>query len=345
MSKRATIKDIALEAGLSTASISQALRPRLGSNIKLPEETVKRIKEIAERLNYRPHAGARSIRARSFHNFGFFLAKEGEYTHSPDGYIAGVHDAADAKNYRITLIRLPHQAETIRHRLPSIFDEQNLDALIIGSYHEITNTIHEKLRKDNLPIVYLNDKHANNSVYVDDVAGSRIATQHLIDKGRQSICYILRKSPDNLPLESLHHSAPDRLQGFKAAMEAASLEPHTSTIFRETVVGPGSELDDEWWESVKHHDALIAYDDDLANALARFLYNKRIRVPDDIALVGYNGDYGSLSAWQELTTMRIPSYQMGRAAVEIACELVKNDNATPIPSQKFIPQLIPGKTS
>ena len=58
-SRRATIKDIALAAGLSTAAVSQALRPHPNSNIKLQAETVERVKRIASELDYQPHAGAR----------------------------------------------------------------------------------------------------------------------------------------------------------------------------------------------------------------------------------------------------------------------------------------------
>lgn len=343
--KRITIKDIARAAGLSSASVSQALRPKENSSIKLTEDTIERVKKVAKRMNYRPHAGARSIRAQSFNNLGFFNAKEGLFTHSPDGYVAGIHDAADEKGYRVTLIRMPLQAESIQHKLPSIFDEQNLDALIIGSYHSITARIHERLRQDNLPVVYLNEKHAENSVYVDDEKGSKTITQYLLEKGNKSIGYVQRKTPQNPSIEQMHHSAADRLQGYTDAMRQAGLEASVSTILSSNVVGPGSELQDDWWDSVKHHDALLTYDDDLANSIARFLYKKNIRIPDGISLAGYNGDYGSLSAWNNLTTMRIPSYKMGKAAVDMAAELVRTKNNQPIPSIKFEPELVKGDTA
>ena len=75
--RRTTIKDIARTAGVSTAAVSQALRPHPKSNIKLPPETVERIKEVARQLDYQAHSGARSIRSNSFGTIGYFAARTG----------------------------------------------------------------------------------------------------------------------------------------------------------------------------------------------------------------------------------------------------------------------------
>ena len=96
-SRRATIKDIARAAGLSTAAVSQALRPHPKSNIKLQQETIDRVKRVASQLNYQPHAGARSIRSNSFDTIGYFAAKTGLFINSPAGYLAGVHDVAEGE--------------------------------------------------------------------------------------------------------------------------------------------------------------------------------------------------------------------------------------------------------
>lgn len=81
--RRVTIKDIAHAAGVSTAAVSQALRPHTNSNIKLQRETVERIRQVAQDLNYQPHAGARSIRSNSFGSIGYFAARTGVFTNSP----------------------------------------------------------------------------------------------------------------------------------------------------------------------------------------------------------------------------------------------------------------------
>jgi LacI family transcriptional regulator len=344
-SKRATIKDIARVAGVSTASVSQALRPSSTSNIKLQQGTIDRVKSVALQLNYRPHSGARSIRSKHFGTLGYFVAKEGLFIHTPAGYMAGVHDAAEEIAYWITLIRLPHRLDEIRNTVPSVFSEHNLDALVIESYSEISEQIHDRLFDMRLPVIFLNDKHDVNSVYVDDQYGSGLLTQHMIDKGYRDICFLLRQNINGSPkVEDMHHSAVNRMTGFTETMEKNNLKAVVKMV-KTPVVSRDVDLTDEQWGQIKEHGAIIAYDDDLANMIGRYCYRHRIRIPDDIAIAGFNGDYGSLCSWQKLTTVKIPSYEMGRHATEMALDLVRNGNHKPIPSAVYRPTLIPGDTA
>lgn len=343
--KRApTIKDIALAVGVSTATVSQALRPNPGSNIKLPAETVRRVQATARKMNYRVHSGARSIRSKVFYNIGFFTAKEGK-AHSPDGLLAGLHDMAEEAGYRITHLRLPKEMERIQEWVPHMLNERGLDALVIGSYHPISTYIHDRLKDDNLPVIYLNDRHPHNAIYVDDRWGGESMTRHLIERGYRRILFVMRSSPDNPPLESMHHSAKERLEGYRAVMNAAGLEPRDVTLFADEVVGGPYRFPPEWPALLQDADALMAYDDDLANQLGRHLYAQRKFIPDDIALTGYNGDYGSLSAWKALTTMQIPFYEMGKASFAMARALAKSGNAKPAPSIAVRPVLVRGDTT
>lgn len=343
--KRATtIKDLALALGVSTATVSQALRPNPRSNIKLPEETVARVRAAAAGMHYRAHAGARSIRSRVFRNLGFFTAKKGR-AHSPDGLLGGAHDAAEEAGYRITQIRLPEQVEEISGRLPSILNERNLDGLLIGSYHPISARIQAQLGGDNVPVVYLNDRHEKNAVYVEDREGAREMTQYLVERGYRRICFVLRKAPDDPPLERMHHSAKERLEGYWEAMREAGLKAAEQTVRAAEVVEAEHRFPRNWRSWVERYDALLAYDDDLANQIGRRLYQHGIRVPEDIGLAGYNGDYGSLCAWQEMTTMRIPFYEMGRLGFGLARELVESGNVEARPSRAVRAQLIVGRTT
>lgn len=342
---RVTIKDVAHAAGVSIATVSQALKPRAESNIKLPEDTVDRVKTVAESLKYRPHTGARSIRARTFMNVGFFSAKSGIFTHSPDGYLAGVHDAANEKGYSITLIRLPQNISDIQGSLPSVFTESKLDALIIGSYHEISSAIRRYFEDEKLPIVYLNDRHQTNAVYVDDVDGAATMTTHLIESGYRKIVFLLRRHVRGQQISEMHHSARDRYEGYRNAMHQYGLTPILEEVYTDNVIGEGSELPEDLWERLKSSDCVFAYDDDLANNFGSLLYSKRLKIPDHIGLAGYNGDYASMCAWQTLTTMRIPSYEMGQAAFELALELVQSPHREELPSRTFSPILIKGNTT
>ena len=324
--RRTTIKDIARTAGLSTAAVSQALRPHPNSNIKLQAETVERVKKVAIELNYRPHSGARSIRSNSFSTIGYFVAKTGQFTNTPYGYMAGVHDVAEEHEFRMALIRLPMAIDDISTAMPSVFSERNIDALVIESYSELAYQIYERIQASGMPVIFVNDRHETNSVYVDDEWGAVQVTRHLIDKGYQRLCFIQRRTAGGPAIEKMHHSAADREAGYRSVMLEAGRPATCHTVFTSDVVGLDVELSQEDWDVIVAHDAVIAYDDDLA-------------------IAGFNGDYASLSAWQRLTTVKVPSYEMGRKAAEMAFELVDSGIDNPLPSSVHRPTLILGQTT
>ncbi|BCU77594.1 LacI family DNA-binding transcriptional regulator [Luteolibacter sp. LG18] len=340
-----TIKDIAQSVGLSTAAVSQALRPHPNSNIKLQAETVERVKSAAEKLNYQPHSGARSIRSNSFNSIGYFTAKTGQFTNTPQGYMAGVHDVAEEQGFRITMIRLPRTLDDISQAMPSVFTERNLDALVIESYNELADQIYKRIQASNMPVVFVNDRHETNSVYVDDEWGAIQLTNYLISKGYKRIAFIQRQTLGGPPTERMHHSAVDREAGYRKAMTEAGRRPVYHTVQTTDVVGLDVELTSEDWAVIMRHDAVIAYDDDLANLICRTAYDRNVRVPDALAVAGFNGDYASLCAWQRLTTMRIPSYEMGRKAAEMTFELVRGGPDISRPSVAVRPILVPGQTA
>lgn len=344
-SRRATIKDIAHAAGLSTAAVSHALRPHPKSNIKLTADTIERVKRVALEMDYRAHVGARSIRSNSFGSIGYFTAKTDLFINSPAGYLAGVHDVAESQGSRITLIRLPSDLDDISDAMPAVFSERNLDALVIESYSEIARQIYERVEASRLPVIFLNDRHETNSVYVDDVWAAAELTSHLIERGYRNIGFFHRQIRGGAPVKKMHHSAADRETGYRKAMRKAKLPVSCHTVTTAGVVGTDLEVSTADWEIIRQHDAVIAYDDDLANLIGRIAYDRRVRVPKALAIAGFNGDYASLSAWRPLTTMRIPAYEMGRKAAEMAFQLFKSGPDATIPSVAYRPTLIFGQTT
>lgn len=343
--KRITIKDIAHSAGLSTAAVSQALRPRANSNIKLQQETIERVRRVAAELNYQPHSGARSIRSNSFNAIGYFVAKAGQFTNTPYGYMAGVHDIAEERGFRMTLIRLPRDLEDISKAMPSVFSERNLDAIVIESYSELAYQIYERIQTFRMPVIFVNDRHKTNSVYVDDEWGAVQLTDHLLERGYQRIAFIQRRTVGGPPISKMHHSAVDREKGYRKAMRKAGRTAVSHTVVTTDVVGLDVELRDEDWEAIRQFDAVIAYDDDLANLIARRAYDRGVRIPKTLAIAGFNGDYASLSAWQRLTTVRIPSYEMGRKAAEMVFNLVDGGADASLASSVHRPTLMIGQTT
>ncbi|MCC5805427.1 MAG: LacI family DNA-binding transcriptional regulator [Opitutales bacterium] len=344
--KRVTIKDVAREAGLSVAAVSQALRPTERSTVKVSEATRERVVAVARKLDYRRHAGAGSIRSSRFQNVGFFVAKMGPRTRAPEGYLRGVVDGALLHDYRVVFSPVATEAGEYRETVPGILREKNLDALIITSHHAMTAEIHAELEGSGLPIVYLNDRHPHNAVYVDEAAGAREMTRHLVGSGYKRIAFLLRKSTMNPPLSRMHHSARERIDGYRRAMRAAGLEPDVRTVLMRDLVEENQRMPEDWLpEGEPLPEAVFCYDDDLANSVAKLFYRRGIHVPRDVALAGYNGSYAALCAWCPLTTILLPTYEMGRAAFSMAMELVEAGGDANVPSLKFMSTLSVGEST
>ncbi|MEM9159320.1 MAG: LacI family DNA-binding transcriptional regulator [Verrucomicrobiota bacterium] len=342
-SKRVTIKDIAKECGLSIGAVSQALRPTPGSSIKTSAKTAELVRKVAEKLNYRPHTGARATRLNRFNNLGFFVAKD-EHSYLPQGYIDGIHDAALSRDFRLSLIRLPYDPTLLKDSLPKLFREQSIDALVIASYSSLSAAIHEELKNAHYPIIYLNDKHPYNSVYVDDVVGGRMMTQHLLEKGYKNIQYTYRKPKGNPSLKSLHHSQKDRHNAYRKAMKEAGLPENIVALPTTDSLDPLNRVETRQLFPNGRPDAIMSYDDNLASGIGKTLFKENIRVPQDLALTGYNGDLISRAAWLNLTTVKVPTFTMGQIAIEMALELINAKDKDQIKSRKVTPSLIPGNS-
>ncbi|VGO18511.1 LacI family DNA-binding transcriptional regulator [Pontiella sulfatireligans] len=345
---RVTIKDVAREAGVSLGAVSQALSPNPKSTIKVGDATIMKVQKAAAKLGFRPHAGAKSVRSNKFHNIGFFMAKKsGSLDRPPEGYLTGVSDAAQKRGYRIVLVGMESGQGNYQDVVPSLLREKNLDALVVASYHHLSALIHDELENMGLPVVYVNDKHEFNSAWVDDLDGARMMTDYLIERGSKNVVFAMRTHFEGQRIEDMHYSARMRIEGYTAAMKAAGLEPDIRTIMMRETLDFNQRIPDDWLfgNGRPLPDAIFAYDDDLANSIAKIMYRKGIRIPEDIALAGYNGAYASLCAWRPLTTMRIPSFEMGYTALELAIQIIEGSGQKEFPSIKFRPELVIGEST
>ncbi len=323
--KRVTLRDLAEELGLSDRAVSQALNPR-ASNVKLSPNTVERIQELAARWNYRRDSRARSMRYGRFFNIGYFEAKKKATAWPLLGAESGVCDAAIEHNYHVVLIRLPSDKSPEPNSVPYIFRESSLDALIISHAGNLTEELEQIIDGCNLPIVYLNEKKTHNAVYVDDLHGCQELTRHLISRGNRKIAYFSTAAN--------HYSVFDRKAGYRKAMEDAGFDSDVIEISKDDDAGFST-----WFAAHRDVEAIVCYSDLGALHLIRLLYRTEQHFPRNLSVAGFGDDFSRDCSPVDLTTMRTPFYEMGKAAVEMALELVERNTRT-IPSRIFTPELV-----
>ena len=163
---------------------------------------------------------------------------------------------------------------------------------------------------------------------MDDLTGGGEITQYLISLGNREIGYY-SDSP-----EMSHYSAADRKAGYRNAMKTAGL---TANVLDSRPNSPSQFS--EWMDAYKELDAIVCYNDLTALRVFRHLYHTPVKVPADLAVTGFGDGFALDCSPVLLTTMRIPFYEMGKAALEMALELVQGGQPT-IPARVFSQELV-----
>ena len=310
--RRATTKDVATRAGVSQGTVSNFLNhPEWVSPPK--REAVERA--IAD-LGYVRHEAARHLRTGHSQTIGMLLLD----TDNP-GFIhlaRGVEDYAIERGWNVLIANSARDLERERSYL-RVYAEARVAGVIVVPHDEFDEGAHD-IRAGGMPAVVidrLETGHGNISVGVDDVAGGRLAGQHLVDLGHRRIAFV----GDDSTATPVH----DRMTGLRSAVTAAGgdfeVMPTELSVDGGRVVGtrlahlPASE----------RPTAVVAAIDLIAFGVLQALLQFGVRVPDDISLVGYDDVPFAKQLSVPLTSVRRPHYEMGAMAAELLLAAVSGD--------------------
>ncbi|MFI1371984.1 LacI family DNA-binding transcriptional regulator [Streptomyces longwoodensis] len=301
--RRVGIKDVAREAGVSLGTVSNVLnRPEI-----VAESTRSRVLEVIESLGYVRSEGARQLHGLAsrvlavlVHDLTnpFFTALAG-----------GVEQAAREADLGVMVCSGAHRpAETARH-LSLITSHQVRGAVLAAA--EGAGRTAAAFRRNAVPYV-MADQNAPQpgacSVGIDDVAGGRAAVRHLLERGHRTLVFV---------------SGPVRLQQIRdrhrGALGALSEAGVAASALRELpcpalTVGAGRDAGRRILGLPDRPTAVFCANDLLALGVLQALYEAGLRVPDDIAVIGYDDIDFAASAVVPLTSVRRPAAAMGRQA-------------------------------
>jgi LacI family transcriptional regulator len=314
---KVTLDDIARELNISKASVGCALSDRAG-NTRISEETRQRVVEVARRMNYHSHAGARALRTSRFDNIGYFVAVKarGDYAFV-DIILDGLSEGATRHKQNIVMVQIP--GEAAMQEIPKALRERCLDALIIQESSSFLPGFQAAVEASGIPVVYMNEKQPSDSVYVDDVESGRLATTHLVERGFRKIAIL---APQTL---RDHYSTADRIEGYLEVMEEAGLKP----LVKRVISRDFDQATQAWLASGDLPEAIFCTGDLWAVRLLQVFYRLRLRVPDDIAICGCDGWHHASWSAVPLTTVVIPFPLMALAALEMAMQRVASPGHKP----------------
>lgn len=307
--KRITIKDIAQAAGVSISTVSNVLNHRSDA---MTEQTLERILAVMDELDYRPNLMARGLVTRRTATIGVVIAE----IETPLFLqaLSFMESIAREASYNL-LISKAHTIEDEKQAI-KVLTAKQVDGLIFLSVSQYTDDDHlNELRRLDMPVVFVNRATLHDDfdhVNWDDTAGIDQATEHLIQLGHRYIAHLRG------PLS--RQSGANRLEGYRRALERHGL------IYREEYVKPGDYTvsPEQWQQSTlelldlsPRPTAIIASDDIVAAVVMKAIHQAQLRVPHDVAVIGFDDQHFSPFLHPALTTVRLPVLAAGKCAVEM----------------------------
>lgn len=303
-----TIKDIARELGISPSTVSRALK----NHPDISAETKKAVHELAEKLNYQPNIVALSLRHRKTNTLGVVIPEIVHYFFST--VISGIESVAYEAGYNVILTQSNESAQREATDLKALFNSR-VDGMLISISRETNHYEHiESILAKDVPVVFFDRSYDNpntSKVLVDDYEGAYDAVKHLIDQGCRRIAH-LEMAP-GLAI------AEDRKRGYLDALKEHNLPVDD----RLTIICPSGTLEDgqraaEQLLSQKNlPDSIFANNDLLAFGAMQVIKKKGLRIPDDIAIVGYSNWFFSALMDPPLTSVHQPGFEMGMEAARM----------------------------
>ena len=319
MSKRATesfiptIKDVAKTANVSTATVSLVIN----NHKRISPETRIKVNKAIQELNYHPFRSARGLVSQKTGNIGFILTED-HFLRSEPFYtriFLGTEFAARENEFYILLTTVPSDFKA-GDRLPRFILERNVDGIMVAG--KVPDDLIKSLEKYNLPLVFIdyypeNNKYSN--VLIDNVSGGKKAVQHLIDCGHEKISFIAG--------DIQHPSIKDRFQGYKMAMEEKGFA-YNNTFYENPARENGYSAAKKLFNKNKKITAIFACNDAMAIGVMQYLKEKKIKIPEDISIIGFDDVEADLSLDPPLSTISVKKTDMGIEAIHLMAEVLNN---------------------
>ncbi len=299
-----TMKEIARILGVSVSTVSRALK----DSPELHPDTKKRIVEMAKSMNYQYNLLAQSLRISKSKVLGVIVPELTSHFFSSN--ISGIQDTAYKRGYNIMICQSNESFEHEKANVKTLVSSQ-VDGLLISLSRETKNYEHLKELYDReIPFIMFDrvtEEIPVSRVTVDDAHGAYLAVQHLLEQGCKRIAYF--SGPEDL------YISKKRKEGYLEALNEYGIAEDESLIFITDMTPEGNrQMTLEMLERNNLPDAIFAMIDPIAVDVMMVLKEKTVKIPDDIALVGFTNNPTSAVVEPSLTTISQPGYEMGQLA-------------------------------
>lgn len=306
-----TIFDVAERAGVSISTVSRVLNGRDRVN----PDTARRVQAAVDSLGFRQNALARALVTRRSEMVGLIIPKVNDPFHFE--IVRGVEDAVSLSNHSLLIVSQTRNEGEERNLVP--FQRGLVDAIIAVAV-DLSRAEMADLEKRNVPLVLVQQTEGEDipSFVTDNYGGACQLSEHLLDHGYQRFAYI---SGSNLTCDSA-----ERLRGLRDSLAGRGL------ALDDRYIAPGDYLRGSGYEAMQRllaldplPDVVFAANDQMASDALLVINEYGLRVPEDIAIAGFDDVPLASYITPALTTVHQPTYELGFQAAQAALNIVKEE--------------------
>ena len=322
---RTSLKDLAKELGVSIATVSRALR----SSPEIGKEMQQRVKDLAKKLNYRPNPFAQSLRKEAPRVIGVVVPNL--VTHYYAAVLDGIESEARRAGYSVISANSHESFEDEAHAIDN-FIGLHVEGIIACLAQTTTDYSHfEELAEMDIPLVFfgrtcLTDRFSSVTANGDEAA--QMATQHLIDTGSRRIAFI--GGPNHLDMvRRRKHGYLEALRDNRIPIDR-DLVACDSIDYQVALAAAERLLNSE-----NRPDAILAFNDIITFAAFTAIKNSGLRIPEDVALIGFTDDEHAAYVTPRMSAIEDQSHLMGVTACQLLLKAINGDTKV---YKKIVPQ-------
>ncbi len=315
--KDVTIYDIAKELNLSASTVSRALK----DHYSIGQKTKKAVKKLAEEKGYRPNIIASSLRSKKTNTIGVIMPLINRPFIS--SLISGIEIGAKEAGYHVLISQSHDDYETEVANALTLYSSR-VGGLIVSLAMGTKNYDHfRQFIRHNIPVVFVDrvTRELNSDlVVIDNIAAGFEATKHLIDQGCKRIAHIAGQQQRNV--------YRDRLTGYKEALEQhqMAIDENLTLTHNYLSFEDGYHCAEKLFELKDPPDGIFCANDTAAIGVIQYAKKHNIKIPEELAIIGFNNDPMSEIVDPPLSTIEHPAIDMGKLAAQQVLKLKEHSD-------------------
>lgn len=312
--KEVTLKEIALELGISITTVSKALK----NYPDVSPKTKQAVINLAQKLNYKPNSFAVNLRTKESKTIGLIIPEIVHHFFS--NIVNAIIEKAEKEGYLVIILQ-SNESEELEKKQIDLLISKRVDGILMSLSSDTKNLDHlKKVISHEIPLV-LFDKISKvincSKVVIDDKSAGYDATEYLIKSGCKKIAHF--RGPLN-PQNSI-----DRFLGYKKALEVHNLNFDRSLVFtcEKVTFEEGYEFAKKIHTENIDVDAIFAITDLVAIGAIAYFNEVKVEIPEQISIIGFSNWFMSSVITPSLSTINQPGFDMGKKALKLLLKEIK----------------------